>query len=135
PHIWLVIALTWAIVDRTREWRWRATILRFGAAAVVLILTACSFQQATYWRGSISIWTHALAVTKNNDTAHLCLAEALLERGKLDEAIAHSQAAIEIRPANAGAYGRVPMVLTAEQLQSAIAYCQNRLKANTLDNV
>ena len=133
PHIGVLIALTWLIVDLTKQWRWRAMILRFGGAAVILILTACSFQQATYWRDSISIWTHALAVTKNNDTAHLCLAEALLERGKLDEAIAHSQAAIEIRPANAGAYGRVPMVLTTEQSQSAIAYWQDRLKTNPLD--
>ena len=133
PHIGLLITLTWSVVDLTREWRWRAMILRFGASAAILILTACSFQQTTYWRDSISIWTHAIAVTKNNDTAHLCLAEALLERGKLDEAIAHSQAAIEIRPANAGAYGRVPMVLTAEQSQSAIAYWQSRLKTNALD--
>jgi tetratricopeptide (TPR) repeat protein len=72
-------------------------------------------------------------VTRNNDTAHLCLAEALLQEGKLDEAIAHSQAAIEIRPANAGAYGRVPMVLTSEQAQSAIAYWQDRLKNNPRD--
>lgn len=133
PHIGLLIALTWLVVDLTKEWRWRAAILRFGAATAIIALTACSFQETTYWRDSISIWTHTLAVTKNNDTAHLCLAEALLERGKLDEAIAHSQAAIEIRPANAGAYGRVPMVLTAEQSQSAIAYWQNRLKANPLN--
>ena len=133
PHIGLLIALTWAVVDLTKEWRWRAMALRVGGAVAILILTACSFQQTTYWRDSISIWTHTLAVTKNNDTAHFCLAEALLERGKLDEAIAHSQAAIEIRPANAGAYGRVPMVLTTEQSQSAIAYWQNRLKNNPLD--
>ena len=133
PHVGLLIALSWGFVDLTKEWRHRTIVLRFAAAAIILVLTACSFQQTIYWRDSISIWTHTLAVTRNNDTAHLCLAEALLERGKLEDAIAHSQAAIEIRPANAGAYGRVPMVLTPEQAQSAISYWQNRLKANPLD--
>ena len=133
PQIGLLIALSWGIVDLTKEWPTRGRILGVGAVATIALLTACSYQQTTYWRDSISIWTHTLAVTKNNDTAHLCLAEALLERGQLEEAIAHSQAAIEIRPANAGAYGRVPMVLTSEQAQSAIALWQKRIKASPLD--
>jgi tetratricopeptide (TPR) repeat protein len=133
PYIGILIAVTWGAVDLTKRWRQRELLLKVSAATAVLILTACSYRQTTYWRDSISLWAHTLAVTTNNDTAHLCLAEALLQRGKLDEAIAHSQAAIEIRPANAGAYGRIPVVLTDEQAQSAVAYWQNRLKANTLD--
>jgi len=133
PHIGLLIALSWGIVDLTKGWRNRTLVRRMGAVGTIAALVACSYQQMTYWRDSVSVWRHTLAVTRNNDTAHLCLAEALLQQGKLDEAIVHSQAAIEIRPANAGAYGRVPMVLTSEQAQSAIAYWQSRLKNNPLD--
>ena len=133
PHIGLLIALSWGIVDLTKGWRNRTLTWRLGAVGTIAVLTACSYQQTTYWRDSASVWRHTLAVTKNNDTAHLCLAEVLLQEGKLDEAITHSQAAIEIRPAHAGAYGRVPMVLTNEQAQSAIAYWQDRLKNNPRD--
>ena len=133
PHIGILIALTWGIADLTKRWRQRELILRGSAATAIVIMTACSYRQVTYWRDSISLWAHALAVTRNNDTAHLCMAEALLQRGRLDEAIVHSQAAIEIRPENAGAYGRVPVVLTDKQAQSAVAYWKSRLKGNELD--
>jgi Flp pilus assembly protein TadD len=133
PHIGILIALTWGVVDLTKRWRQRELILQVSAATAIVMMTACSYRQATYWRDSISLWTHTLAVTRANDTAHLCMAEALLQRGRLDEAIVHSQAAIEIRPENAGAYGRIPAVLTDKQAQSAIAYWENRLKANERD--
>jgi len=97
------------------------------------LLSALSYQQVGNWRDSISLWSHALAVTENNDTAHICLAEALLQRGRLDEAIAHSQAAINIRPENAGAFGRIPVVLTDKQTQSAIQLWEARLTTNHND--
>src|SRR5207244_1666630 len=122
PHIGILIALSWGIADLTKRWRQRELALQLGATTAIIIMTACSYRQASYWHDSISLWAHTLAVTRNNDTAHLCMAEALLQRGRLDEAIAHSQAAIEIRPENAGAYGRTPVVLTDKQAQSAIAY-------------
>ncbi len=133
PHIGILIALTWGVADLTERWRQRELILKGSAATAIVILTACSYRQATYWRDSISLWAHTLAVTSNNDTAHLCMAEALLQRGRLDEAIVHSQAAIAIRPENAGAYGRVPVVLSDKQAQSAVAYWENRLKSSGLD--
>jgi tetratricopeptide (TPR) repeat protein len=133
PHIGILIGFSWGVADLTKRWRQRELILQGSAATVIVIMTACSYRQVTYWRDSISLWAHTLAVTTNNDTAHLCMAEALLQRGRLDEAIAHSQAASEIRPENAGAYGRVPVVLTDKQAQSAVAYWEKRLKDNDLD--
>ena len=112
PHIGLLILLTWTIADLTKRWRYRARILSAVAAASIILFAACAYRQTTYWHDSISLWTHTLAVTSNNDTAHLCMASALLERGRLDEAIAHSQAAVKIRPDKTGAYGKVPVVLT-----------------------
>jgi len=133
PLIGVLIAITWAIVDLTQDWHHQREFVGVFGMAVVLLFTACSYRQAGYWHDSISLWSRALAVTENNDTAHLCLAEALLQRGKLDEAIAHSRAAIDIRPVNAGAFGRVPAVLTDKQAQAAIEFWENRLKANSND--
>ena len=133
PLIGPLIAATWGIVDLTRRWSYRRFVVGGCGIAVLLLLIACSYQQVGYWRDSISLWNRALAVTENNDVAHLCLAEALLQRGKLHEAIAHSQAAIDIRPENAGALGRVPVVLTDKQTQAAIELWEARLKANGND--
>ena len=133
PLIGMLIAATWGIVDLTQRWSYQRLIVGGSSVAVVLLLSACSYRQVGYWRDSISLWNRALAVTANNDVAHLCLAEALLQRGKLHEAIAHSRAAIEIRPENAGALGRVPVVLTDKQTQAAVELWEARLKANGND--
>ena len=133
PHIGILITLTWGIVDLTKRLPGHERILQVGAAAVITVMTICACRQTGYWRDSLSLWEHTLEVTKDNDRAHLCMAEALLQRGELHEAIVHSQAAIEIRPENAGAYGRVPVVLTGKETQSAVAYWQSRLNANELD--
>lgn len=133
PLIGIFMAATCAIVDLARRWRLKPQILGFVFAAIVLLLSACSYRQVGYWRDSITLWTRALSVTKNNDTAHICLAEALLQRGDLEEAIAHSRAAVDIRPENAGAFGRIPVVLSDEQARSAIEFWQGRLKANGND--
>ena len=133
PLIGVLIAGTWMTVDLTRYLSYQRFAVGGCGIAVMLLLVAWSYQQVGYWRNSISLWNRALAVTENNDTAHLCLAEALLQRGKLHEAIAHSQAAIDIRPENAGALGRVPAVLTDKQMQAAIELWETRLKANDND--
>ena len=133
PLIGVTIGITWTAVDLTRHWRYQRELVGALALAVVLAFAACSYRQTSYWRDSISLWNRALAVTENNDTAHLCLAEALLQRGELNQAIAHAQAAIDIRPENAGAFGRVPAVLTDKQARAAIELWENRLKTNSND--
>src|SRR5206468_9116567 len=69
PQIGLYIAVTWAVTDLTRLWRSRR--LALGGAAVVVLgtLTWPSRLQASYWRDSETLFTHALAVTSNNDVA------------------------------------------------------------------
>src|SRR5678816_4161561 len=50
---------------------------------------------------SVRLWTHTLAVTKNNDVAERGLGTALLKLGRIQEAIAHDRAALKIRPGDA----------------------------------
>jgi tetratricopeptide (TPR) repeat protein len=133
PQIGILTALTWAICDLTKKWRYRNQLLSVSFGVVIALVGACGYRQASYWKDSISLWAHTLKVTKDNDRAHLCMAEALLQKGRLQEAIEHSQAAVDIRPENAGAYGRIPVVLTNRQASTAMAYWRERIKANALD--
>jgi tetratricopeptide (TPR) repeat protein len=56
--------------------------------------------QNTYWRDSETLWTRTLAVTSHNDLGHARLADLLLRRDRIDEAISHSEEALRIRPRN-----------------------------------
>jgi tetratricopeptide (TPR) repeat protein len=64
---------------------------------VVLGLAWASFIQTSYWRNSETLWTHALAVTSNNDVAHNNLGYLCAARGELDKAISHFETASRIR--------------------------------------
>ncbi len=87
---------------------------------------ACAYHQTAFWRNTDSLWPHTLAVTTDNDGAHLAF--ALFVEGKTEEAIVHARAAAEIRPANAGAYGEVPVGLEGKALDEAILFWSARVE-------
>jgi tetratricopeptide (TPR) repeat protein len=93
PHIGITIALTWAIADVTKQWQNRSAILTSTASCVIVAFAIVSWKQTTYWRDSISVWKHALAVTSNNQTAHRDLAAALYAHGQIAESKIHSRTA------------------------------------------
>ena len=67
-------------------------------------------------------------MTTNNDGAHLAFATSLFAEGKTEEAIAHARIAAEIRPANAGVYGEVPVGLEGKALDEAILFWSARVE-------
>ena len=54
------------------------------------MLGTMTYMQTGYWRDSETLWTRALAVTKDNFTAHSNLANTLAAKGRIDEAILHA---------------------------------------------
>ncbi|PYJ45022.1 MAG: hypothetical protein DME80_04325 [Verrucomicrobia bacterium] len=99
PQIGLYLALTWMIADLAKSWR-RRWILTATATAVIAFLSWTAWVQASYWREGESLWKHTLAVTGNNETAHSLLGDLALEKGLIDEAAAHYQAAVNVWPSS-----------------------------------
>ena len=93
PHIGITILLTWACAELTQQWRNRQIILASVATCVIASSMILSYKQTTYWRDSISLWEHALAVTSDSQTAHQNLAAALWSKGRTAESNKHSRAA------------------------------------------
>jgi tetratricopeptide (TPR) repeat protein len=97
PHVGLYIALTWLVADVARSLPYRKEILATVGGGIVIILSACAWKQTTYWRNSETLWTHALAVTTDNDIALTNLGTSLMDRGQLDDALSYFQSALAIR--------------------------------------
>ncbi|MGD0279936.1 MAG: tetratricopeptide repeat protein, partial [Smithella sp.] len=76
----------------------RKKILFPVATAFLIILAALTWQQCGYWKNNTTLFSHALRVTKDNYLAHGNLASALLEKGKIREAIYHYNKALSIMP-------------------------------------
>jgi len=128
PLIGITIAIVWLVAELTVRWRFRKQIGPLVSAAVIIALSACAYHQTTFWRNADSLWPHTLAVTTNNDGAHLAFATSLFAEGKTEEAIAHARTAAEIRPANAGVYGEVPVGLEGKALDEAILFWSARVE-------
>jgi len=111
PQIGLYIAVTWAVTALTRSWRFQRIALGTGGAVVLSALTWASRLQTSYWRDSETLFTHALAVTSNNDVALNNLGIISLGKGELDDAITKLQAAIDLRPENAPAHDNLAKAL------------------------
>ncbi|HME88990.1 MAG TPA: hypothetical protein VKE30_07265 [Chthoniobacterales bacterium] len=93
PHIGITMLITWACADLIQHRRNRQVILASMAAFAIVASIILASRQTTYWRDSVSLWEHALAVTPDNQTAHQNLAAALWTRGRLDESQKQARAA------------------------------------------
>ena len=111
PQIGLYIAGSWALADLSVSWRHRRTVLGAAALFVIGALSWSASIQASYWRDSETLFTHALAVTRNNDVAENNLGIIFLQKGQLDEAISRLQAAIDLRPENGPAHDNLAKAL------------------------
>jgi len=111
PQIGLYIAVTWAVSDWSRSWRFQRIILGTATALIVGALSWCAWLQTSYWRDSETLFTRALAVTRDNDVALNNLGIIFLDKGQLDEAISKLQAAIILRPENAPAHDNLAKAL------------------------
>jgi protein O-mannosyl-transferase len=111
PQIGLYIAVTWAVTDLTRSWRFQRAALGVAAVLIVGTLSCRAWLQTSYWRDSETLFTHALAVTNNNDVALNNLGIIFLDKGQLDDAISKLQAAIDLRPENAPAHDNLAKAL------------------------
>ena len=133
PLIGLFIIASWGAFDLAEKRRVPRPALPALAVIALAALTVIAQRQVSYWRDSISLWTRALAVTSENHVAHNNLGRELVEKGNIDEAIAHYNAALRIKPAYATARTNLGVALAKRgKTDEAIAsYMQAlRLKPN-----
>jgi len=98
PLIGPFVMLAFGLPDVSRRGA-SARAVRVGAAAAVFgALSAVSYRQVGYWRDSVTLFTRAVTVTKDNAVAENNLARALFERGQVDAAVAHCAEAVRIAP-------------------------------------
>jgi len=98
PQIGLILALTWAVSDLSKSWPLRRALLAGTAAIALSLLGWRAWDQTAVWHDSESVWRNALAATTVNYTAHVQLCDALLGKGRIEEAIAQAEMALRIQP-------------------------------------
>lgn len=83
PSMGIAVAVVWLVAG----WRRVSRQTAIAATAVALIaFSALSIRYAALWRDTITLFTHATAVTRDNAVAQLVLGNVLLAENRMDEA-------------------------------------------------
>jgi Flp pilus assembly protein TadD len=99
PLIGLSIAGVWGAADIGEALRIPRRALGAAAAAALLAFSVAAHRQAGYWRDSVTLFRHAVEVTRGNWLAHENLGLALGLRGRTVEALGHFRESIRLNPA------------------------------------
>ena len=123
PQIGLSIALTWGIVDFCRFRHYPAPLLGATAAIIISAFTLRAAGQVGYWHDSERLWRHSLAVTSQNDMAHLGLGQFLSDQKRLNDAIAELETVVARHPHDVDARLKLASALSEEKgrMNDAIA--------------
>ncbi len=114
PQIGIYFAIAWGL-ERLFCGLPRGRIaLGVAGTATVLFLAVAAHTQTTYWRNSITLWTHTLESGADNPFAQNDLAIALVAENKLPEAIEHYQTALQLKPDYAEAHNNYGLALMRE---------------------
>jgi tetratricopeptide (TPR) repeat protein len=131
PSIGIFLAVTLGVCDAVERFHIPKTVV---TAAAGFVLAACLFltsRQLSYWRDDVALFSHAIAVTKDNDTAHINLGVALEKSGRKTEAITEYRTVIKLLPGRVEAHNNLANLLddSGHPLE-AIAEYQEALRLN-----
>ena len=94
----LFIIIAWGLPELIVKWPHHRILLWLSSLIVLSVLAVCTYFQQQYWKDTITVFQHALAVTNDNYNAHFLMTKELLEQGRIDEAIQHNTQALRIKP-------------------------------------
>lgn len=104
PSIGIAMILAWLIPFLFQRTGLRKKLLFSIAMAILCMLSFLTWMQCGYWKDSVTLFNHALRVTRNNYLAYNNLGVALSEEGIIKEAIDYYNEAIRIKPDYVEAY-------------------------------
>jgi tetratricopeptide (TPR) repeat protein len=93
PFIGLFVMIVWGMGYALKK-KYLAKVTAIISLVVITVLMIFTHYQIKYWENTFTLFNHALNVTDNNYVAHYMIAQELLHKNRIDEAISHYQIAI-----------------------------------------
>ena len=105
----------------------------FAAVSILAVLAGVALTeiQMQVWRNDEALFSHALAVTRGNEIAHLNLGVVYEKQGRLDEAMREYRAALALNPRREHTHSNIADLLDLTgHPQEALAEYETALKLN-----
>lgn len=132
PLTGLFIMIAWILTTLVDKWPHRLAILRAVSFSVIVCCAMATFFQVRHWQNSVTLFSHAAAVTQDNAFAHRALGSALSEVGKYKNAIPEYKAALKIKPAYQEAHFDLGLALAHQRkFEEAVDHFRNALQLRT----
>jgi len=123
PHIGITLMIAWGAAEIALRHAIRPRILAACALATLAALLAGTMVQVEHWQSTVALFEHATLVTADNHVAHTNLGSALLDQGRLSEAMVHLDLALRLRPDSAHAHNALGIALARRgDLRSALGH-------------
>jgi len=129
PSIGINIIVAWGIAEIPAKWSNKKTAAAVLTAITLSALIVCTRLQVRHWENKITLYGHAVSVTKKNYMMHNNYGTALCEAARFDEAVEQYKQAVQIKPNYFEA--RVNLgktLLTQKKFQQAVEYFTNLLR-------
>jgi tetratricopeptide (TPR) repeat protein len=132
PFVGLFIMAAWGLNEISDRMKDRKKILiPIAAIAILLSLSIATWNQVKYWKNDITLFTHALEVTKNNVVAHRKLCDVFEKNNRFDDALAQFQKLSKFYPLNDTVQYKIGYYLSQKgENDEAISHLQIALKTN-----
>jgi tetratricopeptide (TPR) repeat protein len=98
PLIGLSIIITWGLPELIKSWSYRKQTFIILSALFLFGLSLLTWQQVGYWRNSIILFDHTLAITNRNLVVQMNRGNTYLELGNYQKAILDYDKALELDP-------------------------------------
>ncbi|HOX56929.1 MAG TPA: tetratricopeptide repeat protein [Candidatus Paceibacterota bacterium] len=134
PSIGLFMVVCWAVPQLPGSWPLRRPALVMCAMMALAACATATRLQLQHWRTGVALFEHALAVTQRNPIAHATLGLALMDEGKLEDAVAQYEAALQISPNYSLAHNNMGVALARlGRFDQAIVHYRTALQFNPRD--
>lgn len=138
PLIGIFLIVSWGIADILERFHVRKALIMLSVGVIVVLLSVFSWRQVQHWQNSVTIFQHALNVTKRNYQAHQGMGNVFLNRGDFNGAIGQYIEALRFKPDHAEAMNNLGMVLmyqgrfaeAMKQYQEALRIKPNQAKVH-----
>jgi tetratricopeptide (TPR) repeat protein len=88
----------WGVSDWVGNQHLPKAVLPAVGVVVLAGLMLVTHQQISYWQDNVTLWAHSAEVTDGNWKAEYLLGGALVQAGRVEDAIPHFRRAAEIEP-------------------------------------